>query len=129
MLSTAVKMGKKYSEIKHKRRCVKFKEITESRTFQCFVYFALACTTIVFVYNMIVEYQTKATFVNSSKDNTTKDDVPVATICFISESKMKYRRDFTIQTRQAKTFSNRTFYQPLAAWSTGGWNWDGSWDI
>ena len=103
-------MGKKEKKTKLRRRCLKYKEITESRVFVCIVYLILSFTTIVFVYNMIVEYQTKATFVNSSKDDITKDDVPVATICFISETKMKYGRDFTIQARQAKTFSNRTFF-------------------
>ena len=98
-------MGKKEKKPKLRRRCVRYKEITESRAFVCIIYLTLSFTTIVFVYNMIVEYQTKATFVNSSTENITKDDVPVATICFISENKMKYGRDFTVQTQQ----SNRTF--------------------
>ena len=98
-------MGEREKKTKLRRRCVKYKEITESRAFVCIVYLTLSFTTIVFVYNMIVEYQTKATFVNSSTENITKDDIPVATICFISENKMKYGKDFTVQTR----ISNGTF--------------------
>ena len=76
--------------------CEAYKHLTESKTFKYIVYVALLSTTMVFVTNMIQEYQEGDTIFKSSKENITKKDVPVLTICFKSKNKLHYGMDFTL---------------------------------
>ena len=89
--------------------CEAYKHLTESKTFKYIVYVALLSTTMVFVTNMIQEYQQGDTLFKSSKENITKKDVPVLTICFKSKNKLHYGMDFTLQALSMASSKNSTF--------------------
>ena len=89
--------------------CETYQRVTQTKTFKYILYIALLSTTMVFVTNMIQEYQQGDSFFKSSKENITKKDVPVFTICFKSRNKLTYGMDFTVQALTVASPNNSTF--------------------
>ena len=67
----------------------------------CIVYIVLLSSTFVCVLLLHQEYEKYASFFSVSTDAINKDDIPTATICFVSKKPMRYETDFTIKAQPA----------------------------